>query len=62
MKPSGPAGIERTRLRELRQEHARILIVAIENWVFDCCSICGQPHCADWCLDLFDDYRDEDGT
>jgi hypothetical protein len=54
-----PAGIERPPLRELRKEHARILEIAIENWLFDWCRVCGQPHCAAWCLDLFTDYPED---
>jgi hypothetical protein len=55
-----PAGIERTPLREMRLEHARILEITIENWLFDWCHTCGQPHCAHWCIDLFDDYPEQD--
>ena len=54
-----PAGIDRTPLRQLRPEHARILIIAIENWVFDSCSVCGQRHCTDWYLDLFEDRAED---
>lgn len=33
-------------------EASKILAIAIERWLFDMCFTCGEPQCADWCIDL----------
>jgi hypothetical protein len=40
-------------------EARKALAAAIERWLFDMCPTCGEPQCADWCIDLNTQEWDE---